>query len=180
MQITLDLKAFRVKKYINLYICGNHFDDKYKAVGTKRGLTATTIPTLYLPEPLEVQIVHNNPVWEQIDDPGSSLSSSANKPSTSQDGISPSFLTRHRSMPERTRLLRQVNVTRQRQLTPKARHLYQICKKWGASVQSLKSKLRKYTERLEMAQNMLKSKKFENLLAYINPTMYNFILSQIR
>lgn len=77
-------------------------------------------------------------------------------------------------------LLREVNVTRQKFLTPKAKHLYKKVIEKSNRLAKLSTKLKSFQGRIRAAENLANSLKFERLLDHVNPLTYNFILSQVR
>ncbi|XP_050314406.1 uncharacterized protein LOC126748908 [Anthonomus grandis grandis] len=80
--------------------------------------------------------------------------------------------------PLRSRILQEVNVTRQVMLTPKARHLYKRVIKTSNKMIQLRSRMKSFQERLNEAKRV--ASQFDGLLEKVNKPTYNFIMSQIR
>ena len=73
-----------------------------------------------------------------------------------------------------------MNVKRQKDLTPKAKHFYKKYVDSGRKLAKLSNKLGSFKEKFTAAQKLASSKKFENLFNHVNTPTYNFILSQVR
>lgn len=76
--------------------------------------------------------------------------------------------------------MKDINVTRERFLTPKAKHLYKRVINSNNKLGRMAKRLKSFKDRLTEAEKLAKSPKFENLMDAVNSQTYNFILSQVR
>lgn len=77
-------------------------------------------------------------------------------------------------------MLQSVDVTRQDQLTPKARKLYRTVINRGNKLSVLGSRLKSYQSRLQVAGKTAESVAFQNIFEKVNEPTFNFIMSQIK
>lgn len=81
---------------------------------------------------------------------------------------------------QKVSILRNVNVTRQKYLTPKAKLFYRKVIESGKKINRLSEKITSFKVRMKAAEELSCSTKFENLLNHVNALTYNFIISQVR
>lgn len=77
-------------------------------------------------------------------------------------------------------VLAEIGVTRQQNLTPKKKHMYQKLVQWSSKMSSLQRKITSYQERLSSAEKVISSNNFQNIMEYVNGPTYEFILCQIQ
>ncbi|KAJ8980836.1 hypothetical protein NQ317_018416 [Molorchus minor] len=80
----------------------------------------------------------------------------------------------------RRQILQSISVTRQNQLTPKAKTLYRMVGKWGAKAAAAARKIKSYRARLAEAEKISNSTSFDKLIDHVNETPYKFIMCQVR
>lgn len=81
---------------------------------------------------------------------------------------------------KRSKILQEINVTRQKSLTPKAKHLYKKVIDSANKIGSLSRKITSFKTRLAAAEKLANSPQFEGLIKHVNTLTYQFILSQVR
>uniref|UniRef100_A0A1Y1JZB1 THAP-type domain-containing protein n=1 Tax=Photinus pyralis TaxID=7054 RepID=A0A1Y1JZB1_PHOPY len=81
---------------------------------------------------------------------------------------------------KRRRILNAVEVTRQNQLTPRCKKMYQIVTEWGKKTAKLQHTFGNLQKRLALAEKVAKKSTFTDLMDAVNETTYKFILQQIR
>uniref|UniRef100_A0A1Y1KN14 THAP-type domain-containing protein n=1 Tax=Photinus pyralis TaxID=7054 RepID=A0A1Y1KN14_PHOPY len=81
---------------------------------------------------------------------------------------------------KRGSLLKEVNVTRQNQLTVQAKHFYRKVVQQAKQMQYLEKKLKGYQERLAAAEALNRHPDFQLLMKYVNTPTYNFIMAQVK
>lgn len=80
----------------------------------------------------------------------------------------------------RRKLLKEINVSRATQLTPKAKKLYRFAKSCANRMSGMQFSIKSYRTRLANAEKIARSENCQNLLSHVNESTYNFILCQIR
>lgn len=79
----------------------------------------------------------------------------------------------------RRRVLKLVDVSRQAQLTPKARKLYKTLVDQGNKMSVLGNRLKSFKSRLHHAEKCVEVSGMESIFSKVNETTFNFKLSQI-
>ncbi|XP_074040948.1 uncharacterized protein [Leptinotarsa decemlineata] len=163
--------------------------------GTKRGLKFGTVPSLRIPgfqgKPDHQELSASEPVGIDPDYSSTNEELIYSVPSTSsfqelQDEITrPSSplckpVALPRGISKRKYILREVNVTRAIQLTPKANTLYKKVKTWSTQMNRMQKQIISFKEHLANATKIANSPNFESLLKYVNDPTYTFIESQIQ
>lgn len=74
----------------------------------------------------------------------------------------------------------EVGETRQLNLSPKAKYFYRRLVKSTITLSQCQRRINSYQQRLANAERFAKSKKFQNMMAYVNTCTYKFMLCQIR
>lgn len=80
----------------------------------------------------------------------------------------------------RRNLLKQVNVRKSSELTPKARKFYTTLKKWSVTISKQQKKITSFEERLANFKKVTDSDNYKSLLRCVNNSTYHFIMCQIR
>jgi hypothetical protein len=81
---------------------------------------------------------------------------------------------------KRKSILKQVDVTRQAQLTPKCKQLYKMVGNWGQKTATLQHKMKSLKERLRDAEKVATCTNLTKLMTEVNETTYMFIMQQVR
>ncbi|KAH0818544.1 hypothetical protein GEV33_004247 [Tenebrio molitor] len=85
-----------------------------------------------------------------------------------------------RGVRKRKSILKQVDVTRQAQLTPKCKQLYKMVGNWGQKTATLQHKMKSLKERLRDAEKVATCTNLTKLMTEVNETTYMFIMQQVR
>ena len=81
---------------------------------------------------------------------------------------------------KKTGILKEINVTRQKLLSPKAKHLYKKVIEKSNIIAKLSFRQKLFKDRIKSAEKMANSSNFSSLVNHVNPLTYKFILSQVR
>ncbi|KAJ8972957.1 hypothetical protein NQ317_000791 [Molorchus minor] len=85
-----------------------------------------------------------------------------------------------RRVRKRKLILREVNVSRAVDLTPKARKLYRIVTDWGVKMARMQRNVSSFQSRLAIAEKCVNSPDFKKIFKQVNESTYHLILCQIR
>ncbi|KAJ8911831.1 hypothetical protein NQ315_012561 [Exocentrus adspersus] len=191
------------KLYQNCVVCATHFLPEQLQFGGRRGLKPNAVPVLFLNK--DQQILSSEMFVEQHEDNNIPVLSTVPKeivveiselsaiPKEVEDAVESTVITPSTSGinvecvntevntklgSKKSGILKEVSVTRQKYLSPNARHFYQRSVASIKKLARMGQRLKSFKQRYRAAQKV--SEHCKSIMSCVNSTTYNFILSQVR